>query len=43
MPQWLQWRMQHYGQYWYSSERYYYPYQFRLIPEIFSSITENNI
>lgn len=42
-PQWLQWRMQSYYSNWWYLSYYYYPLNFREVPEIFSSITENNI
>ena len=42
-PQWLRWRMQQGMLNWWIQDYYLYPIGFRNIPEIFNSITENNI
>jgi len=42
-PQWLRWRMQRDMLNWWIQDYYLYPIGFRNIPEIFNSITENNI
>lgn len=41
MPQWLLWRCSR--AYWWRDSYYYYPYNFRMVPEIYTSINENNI